>query len=606
MIYLAHTSEETCKIINGVVHNQNKCKVLFLSPNHDKLVNWRSRLPDGNFEFIPIAKRLHQHSKSMKTSFLQIIGELAMEHDSPSWWGSRISERNTLINPLYLNCCYLELANSYIPQDDINLLILAEYDSLLKSLRNHFRTCELKHASISSVRKGTISNDLRAFLRIFAELLKLSLQCLKSWKMKGLFRRKRASKPCVILHTYFSPNNVEKDGSLKDIYFPGLREWFSKNGQSVVLLPVLSGFANRDDAYANFRRHGIEYIDPSTFLTPTDYIRAIFRFLRSMRLPKNSSVITLNSLDCTPLFQAAKRTFYPDLFPFFLYLDLFTKLDYIGYKPSAIISEFENMIPEKMLFLGARKAFPSAKLFAFQHGAIFPNFLCYSISDIELAKAPMPDKIICNGPFFKEQLAKDGFPPNLLILGPALRYMHIHENRELLSFDRRTKWDILCPLPLMANDCSELLRKVCKAFEKSDLKICIKPHPMVNPSIATELINEDFPDFEVFIAENQSVGGLIKNSKVVVGMASSTLLEAVCMGVEVISVCRASALNFNPLDYFPEVNQVAYDEKELKKMTFNALRRNSTELEYFQSYCNKIRKAFFCPTTDEAMKVFVA
>ena len=89
-------------------------------------------------------------------------------------------------------------------------------------------------------------------------------------------------------------------------------------------------------------------------------------------------------------------------------------------------------------------------------------------------------------------------------------------------------------------------------------------------------------------------------------MASSTLLEAVCMGVEVISVSRASALNFNPLEYFPEVNQVAYDEKELEQMTLKALRRKPTELVCFQSHCEEIRAVSFSPVTDEGMKSFVA
>ena len=128
----------------------------------------------------------------------------------------------------------------------------------------------------------------------------------------------------------------------------------------------------------------------------------------------------------------------------------------------------------------------------------------------------------------------------------------------------------------------------------------------MNPSFATDLLNEEFPDFKVFIAENQSVRGLIKDSKVVIGMASSTLLEAVCMGVEVISVSRASALNFNPLEYFPKVNQVAYDEKDLEQMTLKALRRKPTELASFQSHCEEIRAVSFSPVTDDAMKSFVA
>ena len=76
------------------------------------------------------------------------------------------------------------------------------------------------------------------------------------------------------------------------------------------------------------------------------------------------------------------------------------------------------------------------------------------------------------------------------------------------------------------------------------------------------------------------------------------------MGVEVIVISRDTGLNFNPLEYFPDINKVAYSEEDLEKMTLDILNKKHENRTRFQNRCEEIRTNSFTPTTEEAMRSF--
>jgi hypothetical protein len=76
----------------------------------DKLVfeRYKRLVPEAN-GFLSISGRLNDIARRIKGAFNEVIGELGLKHASLSWWGSKISSRNTLVSPLFLRCCYLSL-----------------------------------------------------------------------------------------------------------------------------------------------------------------------------------------------------------------------------------------------------------------------------------------------------------------------------------------------------------------------------------------------------------------------------------------------------------------------------------------------------------------
>ena len=86
---------------------------------------------------------------------------------------------------------------------------------------------------------------------------------------------------------------------------------------------------------------------------------------------------------------------------------------------------------------------PSTFVAGFQHGAMYPMLLCNFVPPRELAIAPLPDRVVCNGPAFREIVVREGLPRQRVVAGPALRYRHLREVATAHG-DR-----ILVPLPMM-------------------------------------------------------------------------------------------------------------------------------------------------------------
>ena len=222
-----------------------------------------------------------------------------------------------MVNNLFLNYCYLDISKSYLNQKDIDILIIAEDYSLLQAIQ---KLCNDngEDSFISKLGKTKRRiNFISRYLKATLEMIVYSLNGLKSWKINFALFSKKKVKPCIILHTYFSPNTINKKGKLKDIYFPNLREWLVENGKEVFLLPVMSGFSDSSDAFRKLRTTNINHINPSEHLSPIDYLKGMYRFFQSVNLPKRNFPISINSLDCTPLFEGAKRAFIRTLLDFY-------------------------------------------------------------------------------------------------------------------------------------------------------------------------------------------------------------------------------------------------------------------------------------------------
>src|SRR6266436_4714194 len=54
-------------------------------------------------------------------------------HDSIAWWASRLSERNTMVSPLFLRCCYLQVGQMELKNQHGTLCVIAESWAVLES-----------------------------------------------------------------------------------------------------------------------------------------------------------------------------------------------------------------------------------------------------------------------------------------------------------------------------------------------------------------------------------------------------------------------------------------------------------------------------------------
>lgn len=201
--------------------------------------------------------------------------------------------------------------------------------------------------------------------------------------------------------------------------------------------------------WRRLRRTRRRFLAAEAYYRLSDYGFALREARRGAAMPKGNP-LRLGDIDVSRLFEAERRrtAFDGGSLGAILSYRLPRRLAESGLEPDLVIGPFENMIPEKPLILGVRRFLPGAKLVGFQHGALYPLLLCNYVTAGESKFAPLPDRVVCNGEFFRDVLVREGLPAECAVVGPALRYEH------LWAIDRRSGEELpgpaqlLIPLPL--------------------------------------------------------------------------------------------------------------------------------------------------------------
>ena len=564
-------------------------------------MKWKNALGHG-FIYIEMSPILPEVSNKLKPHYLELITELGKHHHSPAWWISIISERNTAVSQLFLYCCYLEIVAKQLSKTDGKLCVVCESWALLQSIADFVKTIKwpviwLKHP-LPGQRKFLF------WARIIGKItLRLLRDAIRGKLIGHHTKPPDKAKPCVFIHTYLDEACLGKDGMFHDRYFPKLTEWLENNNVSVVIIPVLFNLKRSYYSIWKFLWSCKEkFIEPYKYYHLIDYIAALKIAWKSVSMPLGR--IILNGFDVTRLFDAERERYAFRGLSVLMYLSLAKRLKEAGFRIDEVIAEYENMIAEKMLILGFRSEYPSTKLVGFQHGALYPLLLCNFVTRDEAKYAPLPDRVVCNGSFFRDILIREGLPNSKAIVGPALRYAYLHKiEREPAKLGGDNT--ILVPLPLMVSDGVELLIKVIRAFQKEkNIRIFIKPHPMGGAEriISTSMIKTLPEHFELV---QGSMVEWIRRSKVMVTLSSSSVYEALTAGMPVVVVGRETAINLNPLGFSAEFDKVFYSPDEIRKETMRLLNLTEDERIRYKDIANKLLKKSFNPVTDESMKAFI-
>ena len=291
-----------------------------------------------------------------------------------------------------------------------------------------------------------------------------------------------------------------------------------------------------------------------------------------------------------------------------LYLRLPKRLANSGILVNQLICEYEGMISERMLTIGFKKYYPSIKIVGYQHGSISPLLLSNFLTDGESQFVPIQDRIICNGIFFRNILLKEGLPANKLTVGPALRYRHLHNDNNFQSEEfSESNNCVLVPLPLMPSDGAELFNKVLLAFG-GYTKYCfiIKPHPMApkNEALFSCYGIDRLPNHFKFSRKN--ISEWLPKIQAVVSMSSSVVHEFAAAGIPLVVVGRDTALELNPLGFFPKRDKVFYSPKQIRQELERLMNLTKEERQSYQTESEEILKTSFNPVTDSSLKTFIA
>jgi hypothetical protein len=593
-VTLCHADVRRRAVLAGVADGS---KWIYLGRNFRRYLDWK-RAAGDRLENVPLRSLLSDVAKRLREPFLHCLTTLGRQHDSLEWWTSRLAERNPMVSDVFLTCCYLVAAQEYVSRNEGDLLLVAESADLLELLGAHFEA-----SGVQVLRSGISEARLTARMSLALRMVKrITLFLARAISRRGL-GSDIAPGAVIMIRTWVDEACFDSERGFRDRYFPGLAEFLTKKSLRVVVLPVIYNIRRSvRRAWRWLDEQQLEFLNEYRYYRPSDYIFALKAAARQRSL--DLGTIRIEGRDVTPLFDSELHRWAFDMgvLDALLSFRLPMRLSERGIGVAQLVDVFENMLSEKSFVLGFRRFMPGARLLAFQHGIPAPMLLSLFVTEEEAAFAPLPDRVICNGPFFRDLLIKGGLPEQRVQSGTALRYAYVFE--QTADSTPRSN-EILVTLPLAEDEAVELLMKVASAFrDDGNLAVVLKPHPMsdVHRLLKLDGIGRLPANFRL---DFRPMSECIRSAGAVVGLGSSTLFEALIAGVPIVVVGRDNVLDLNPLGWFEEFCNPEYEPAEIRQRAIALLTAGESHRLESQARGRKLLEMCFRPVTEETLLTFV-
>lgn len=395
----------------------------------------------------------------------------------------------------------------------------------------------------------------------------------------------------IIIDSFFIVDTIKKNGSYRDTFFPGLADALKKSGKDFVYLPAIDGIKKRLTMWSIFKillKQDIPILCEYQLLSAVDFAR-IFYFilsypffvLRFAYRHRNGSFE--NALLKSELIKTLGQVTFPS---FSRYLQG-KKIARLPYEKIKVISWYENQVIHKNLYKGLRSQGKKVQIYGAQL-LIYSKNDIYTVADEnEDSLGIIPDKILVNGPMFIPEETKLHYA-----VGPSMRYAKIFNG----SFKKENRKNILVLLPYSGGDIENTLQ-IIREIDSLSETVFLKAHPSTKIDAFRHLLPRSIT------IVNEDIYRLFERTKIMIGAASGTLLEATALGIPVISIKNTTQFDYNPLPTFGK--GVIWEEVDSPEALRQQISRFESALNAGSSQIDDIakmyKKSFFCEPTNETI-----
>lgn len=399
------------------------------------------------------------------------------------------------------------------------------------------------------------------------------------------------SKELILIDTFFLVDKIEREKKHSDPYFCGLKEVLDKLNKPYAYLPVFYTTKNPVRLFKIFRilkKSKTPVLTEYQLLSMSDLLK-IFYFILAYPITVLLFVKRLSGKDYET--QLLKSELLDNLasitlLKFSRYLQG-RKISVLACDKIKMISWFENQTIDKNLYKGIREDSNKARICGAQPFIGAKVILNLLVDEKEETFGILPHKIIVNGPYFVPENKQLEF-----VAGPSFRYEKLFR----FNFKEGKRNSLLVLLSYLEEDTKNIL-KLLSRISLSSYTIKIKPHP----AAPLEKFRSSFPANALLVSED--IYELFKTTKIVIGAASGSLLEAASSGIPVISVRNTQRFDYNSLP--PYGKGIIWDEAEnaegLKDMIagFEEALNNEDESLKIKQLAQEYKQMFFCEPTEE-------
>ena len=583
----------------------------YLTDDYAHFTDLRDKFTD-KIKIINLSGIFQETFQEIKESFLESIAKLNKRYNSLEWWGGQIASRNPASTKLVLNITYLFCVKKILSGSDKDVIFIVNSQALSACIS----TAAIK-AGYQVVRFRSRINKYLGVIGLWiynaAQITYFFLKVLQSRRaafklLKPLPAKKSSSKKRIVIRSWVTKGNFGKSGKFKERNFGPLPAWLCSKNYEVWTMPMFFNLPMKTkEVYALLKDQEQLFLIPDHYLKLSDYARVLY--LGYKRLRKRIKDAEIRRTNIAPIFNEVikKSGFEPSLLILNLCCPMLKRLKERGFEIDIFYYPFEGNTPEKQFILYCRKYFPNSKIIGFQHTTFFPNQLAYHLGPNEKDYHPLPDKIVCSGPIYVRLHKEAGFPSEILVAGPNLRFESVYQDKpERRNISVRDKKMLMLPLTFSHDLAFELFAKVNDALKDiKGYKVYIRSHPLLSKKNLIEFLCKIDMDNYEFADDGVIQEWLPQMDAIISAGASITILEAVSMGTPVIRVVPDNTFFYDPFvwpDYPLKPVNTSSEIRQQLRIIDEIL---DNDKEAFLKIAKRVLAEYFTKPNDENLGVFL-
>jgi hypothetical protein len=573
-------------------------------------------------------------SREVRSDFINLDRQLDVNISDLRWQSSDVAERNPFSSDLFYHCS-LYIAFDSLMNDNMGNLVVIVEDwylgwAMWRHAKNAGRAARFVSRGIDFGGFGPYVQWCIWRIRLVKQSILSRFHFIKHFvslkrRPAGLERSRERHPGAddlgavdVCLTTWGEPETFPPSGEKEtDDFFGILPMFLKKRGLKVqYLLNPIDWIHNPTIVVQNAKERGGAVILPVDCAGWLDALRAaVTSFFQPWRL---KSRFVINGVDLSDLVRdEGRRDLTKALRQSWgmLYFCVGRFLRDKGLRPRVVLHPFENQPWEKALRLGLKRYLPDAEIVAYQHAPFPALWMGAFPSSRDIEENQLPDKLIVLGPAWMDIFSNHGYPPDVLVSGPALRFGHLFQDspdgeRPNDRTDPYVK-TILTAASIGRNDAFELAHKTVEAFKADDsVRVLLKFHPrMGSANDIHELIRrildslglDQLPrNFEIVTDPIDKILPLVD---LVLHTGTSVAVEAWAKGVPTLLVKPDLWLDMDNLSLVDDTAGSARTPLEVRTTAWKVMLREGGRAS--ESVCKQRLEKGFADVTTVGMEMFV-
>ena len=400
---------------------------------------------------------------------------------------------------------------------------------------------------------------------------------------KFFYKKEKVNlKNSILIDIFLLVDNIKKDKEFKENYFMGLYKVLEKYNEKYIFLPRVYGVNKNPFKLIHFfkiinqdKRDFLFEFELLSFINFVEIFKMILLYpFKTLRLIQKDE-----QFDNELIKDIANQGF--ESFSRYIFGKNIAKLKDI----EKIYSWSEFQVVERSFNYGIRSNNLNIELIACQFYLNYEIYFNSYVDDIDFEMLSSPHKVLVNGKYYLLDRNKIKY-----LNGVSLRYNNI------FSFSRKEeKNSILLLGSYIEKDTKYMLESV-GSFDS----VLFKNHPAVDIKKIGKLKQN------IRVVQS-NIYKLFKDSNIVIGTASGTVVEAVTCGLSVIIIASQDNLTANPLVKHGKgkIWDIAFNKDDIQKLYNTLLRYRNDNIDEIKEIAFWYRENFFVePTEENIIKAF--